>query len=300
MTLHTLLQLIDKGLNEIWIFMLNNICAPIALKESKFDILTSNIPWIAMRYIENKNYQDWLKSEVLNYGLLTSDQVKLFTHMEMATLFFNRSADLYLNYERGLIAFVMPRSVLTGAFHHANFKLFKRPKTKLVKIFDLEDVSPLFNVPSCVLFAVLGEKTTYPVSATRYRGKLDRKNCKLNEAIKQLKAEDYMYKPPLIPKSYSYYHDEVKQGATIVPRNLWFIDFKVHPVLGIDSSKPAIKTSEESIRTAREVRDKIYDGCMVVKRVPCGKNCRGCPHGPYAYRVVKEGGKQKWIYLGKA
>ncbi len=251
MTLDTLFRLVDKQLNEIWVYMLNNLYAPIALKEAKFDMLTSNPPWIAMRYIENKNYQDWVKEEVLSYGLLTSDQVKLFTHMEIATLFFDKSADLYLS-QNGVIAFVMPRSILTGAFHHASFRQFNKPKMKLIKILDCEDVSPLFNVPSCALIAVLGEETRYPVLATRYKGQLERKNCKLNEATQQLKAEDYMYEPPTIGLKKSYYHDVVKQGATIVPRNLWFIDFKVHPILGIDASKPAIKTSGESIKEAKD------------------------------------------------
>jgi len=41
-------------------------------------------------------------------------------------------------------------------------------------------------------------------------------------------------------------------------------------------------------------------GCIVVKLVPCGKNCHGCPHGPYAYEVHKSGGKQVWRYLGRS
>lgn len=255
--LNTLLELVDKQLDEIWIYMLNNLYAPIALKETKFDILASNPPWIAMRYIENKNYQDWVKSKVLEYGLLTSDQVKLFTHMEIATLFFNMTAELYLNDKSGLIAFVMPRSVLTGAFQHINFKQFKRPKMKLVKILDCEDVSPLFNVPSCVLIAILGDETRYPVLARRYKGQLERKNCRLSEAMLYLTTEDYMYEPPVIGLvkgllCRSYYHDKVKQGATIVPRNLWFIDFKEHPILGIDSSRPLVKTSEEIMKTAKD------------------------------------------------
>lgn len=44
---------------------------------------------------------------------------------------------------------------------------------------------------------------------------------------------------------------------------------------------------------------KIRVGCLVSKLVPCGKHCSGCPHGPYLYKVVKEGGKQTWTYLGK-
>jgi SAM-dependent methyltransferase len=173
-TLNEILNLVDKELNSIWAFILSNIYAPIALNKSKFDVVIGNPPWIAMRYIENREYQDFLKQQVLAYELLESAQVHLFTHMEVATLFFCRSSDLYLN-DSGLIAFVMPRSVLTGALHHANFKQLRKPKMELIKILDLEGVSPLFNVPSCVLIAVKDGRTRYPVFARRYAGKLPEK-----------------------------------------------------------------------------------------------------------------------------
>ncbi|MEM3040561.1 MAG: N-6 DNA methylase, partial [Nitrososphaerota archaeon] len=250
-TLDSILSLVDKGLNDIWVFMLNNIYAPIMLTESKFDVLASNPPWIAMRYVENKSYQDFLKENVLRYELLGSGETHLFTHMEMATLFFCRTADLFLR-DGGLIAFVMPRSILTGAFQHARFRHFSKPQMKLLKIFDLEDVSPLFNVPACVLICKNGQATSYPVLARRFNGRLERKNERLETAVKNLSISEYTYEPPKIPTGYSYYHDLVKQGATIVPRNLWFIDFKDHPILGIDVSRPFVKTSDETAKNAKE------------------------------------------------
>ncbi|WP_254547264.1 hypothetical protein [Halomarina pelagica] len=50
-----------------------------------------------------------------------------------------------------------------------------------------------------------------------------------------------------------------------------------------------------------EVVDAEADskGTIVTKKVPCGKNCGGCPHGPYQYRVMRQGEKLKWEYLGK-
>ena len=251
-TLNTILTLMDSGLDAIWVFMLSNIYAPITLMQSKFDMVVGNPPWIAMRYAENKNYQDFLKRQVLAYNLLRSKDVKLFANLEMATLFFSRSSDLYLR-SNGMISFVLPRSVLTGSLQHINFKYFRKPKMKLVRIFDLEDVSPLFNVPSCVLVAVKHGDTKYPVLARRFSGKLDEKNARLKKAIKQLSVSDYMYRPPLAPTKYSWYYDKFTRGGDIYPRSFWFIELEFHPVLGtINSSKPLVKSAEYALKQAKD------------------------------------------------
>lgn len=251
-TLNTILFLMDVGLDAIWVFMLSNVYAPITLEQSKFDMVIGNPPWIAMRYMENKNYQDFIKQKVLAFDLLDSKDVKLFASLEMATFFFCRSSDLYLQ-ERGIMAMVMPRSVLTGSLQHANFKQLRKPTMKLVKIFDLEDVAPLFNVPSCVFIAVKGGTTRYPVLARKYSGKLSEKNLRLDKAIKQLSASDYMYRPPSLPKKYSRYYDKIRRGGDIYPRSFWFVDFEVHPMLGlIDSSKPLLKSADYAIKQAKD------------------------------------------------
>jgi hypothetical protein len=43
-------------------------------------------------------------------------------------------------------------------------------------------------------------------------------------------------------------------------------------------------------------------GEMTIRRekVKCGKpSCRTCPHGPYFYGYLREGGRMKSVYLGK-
>jgi len=63
---------------------------------------------------------------------------------------------------------------------------------------------------------------------------------------------------------------------------------------GLKALEEARAKEEKRARTIRT------GGSVVIKLVPCGKHCSGCPHGPYAYSVHKEGGKQIWKYLGKA
>jgi len=259
-TLNNILMLIDRKKDAIWIYVLSNIYIPVALSESKFDIVVGNPPWVEMRYIENKEYQDFVKELFLSYELLRKDQVQLFTHIEIATAFFCRVSDLYLR-DNGIIGFVMPRSILTGALQHAEFKKFRNPSMSLHKIFDLEGVSPLFNVPACVLIASKGGKTEYPVFARKIWGKLPEKNLKLNQALQYLKAEDYNYQPPQIIQGRSPYYNFVKAGAAIYPRNFFFIEFVIHPTLGIDVEKPYCKTSQEVIKDAKKPwKDVIIEG----------------------------------------
>ena len=189
----------------------------------QFDILVGNPPWLVMRSIENTAYQDYLKRESIKYKLLNKNGVHLFTQMEMATLFFRKASDLYLK-EGGIIGFVMPRSVLAGTIQHIEFRRFEKPQLKLIEILDLEEVQPLFNMPSCVLIATKGEKTEYPVSAKKYKGELPKKNARLNELENILTITRYEYLPPEFPTEPSYYFNKFKVGASIFPRAFYFID----------------------------------------------------------------------------
>lgn len=68
-----------------------------------------------------------------------------------------------------------------------------------------------------------------------------------------------------------------------------------------EATLEALKAQEDARlkddHRGRTIRSR--GGCLVLKLVPCGKDCNGCPHGPYAYQVTKVGGKQIWKYLGR-
>jgi hypothetical protein len=174
--------------------------------------------------------------------------------MEMATLFFCRTSDLYLK-EGGYIAFLMPISVITAAEQHVRFKLFKKPATTLKEILNFEKVSEIFSLPVCVLIGSKGGKTYWPIPMKVFEGKISshNKNAKLNEV--QLTLSTTTYSPPIVPKKtkFSDYYKNAKVGASIVPRNFWFVEFVLHPSLRtIDPLKPLVKTSEKNAEVSKK------------------------------------------------
>ena len=211
----------------------------------QFDIIVGNPPWIVMRSIKNPSYQEDLKREVLKYGLLNKGDVHLFTQMEMATLFFMKTSDLYLS-DRGIIGFVMPRSVIAGTIQHIGFRRFAVPRMKLLKIIDLEDVQPLFNMPSCVLIATKGSSTRYPVTAQKLSGLLPKRNAKLAQIETLLSSSSYSYSPPEFPVEHSYYFTKFRVGASIFPRAFYFVD-----IISGANGRLAVKSSREILEMVK-------------------------------------------------
>jgi hypothetical protein len=59
---------------------------------------------------------------------------------------------------------------------------------------------------------------------------------------------------------------------------------------------PEVEPDEDEELLEKEERSGYT---KVVKKVPCGKDCSGCPHGPYVYHVSRSGGGTvDWEYIG--
>lgn len=275
----TMAELQKEGKDTIWAFILKNLFKPLFffLREKKFDIVIGNPPWLSYRYVKSIEYQSELKKLIIErYKLLPSDKPQLMTHMELATLFLLRAADLYLKSD-GQIGFVMPRSVFP-ADQHDNFRrgAFVHPELGFSDIFDLLDVKPLFNVPSSVFFVRKGEKVKYPVNTVVHSGNLPTKNCRLEEAEKYLnrrrtslnigkigKRTFLTEKVFKIPIRRSDYYGKIYQGATVVPRQLWLIDIVPHPKFGINLQNPKLRTSKRAQKRAKEgYKDLSLEGIV--------------------------------------
>lgn len=239
-TLRTLMELIDARKDSVWLFMMRNIYAPVRMKERRFDIVIGNPPWTSFKFIDNTGYQQFIKETVFEYGLLSSDDVDLFTHMDTSTVFYARIADFYLK-DRGILAFVMPRSVLTGAKQHAAFKEQRKPPMEIKEIIDVADVEPLFNVPACSILSKKNGETKYPVECLIVEGKLNGKNLRFEKAKSFLKFKCGKFSPPEMSGRKSDYYAKFLQGASIVPRTFWFIEFEKGP-FGYDLEAPLVKS----------------------------------------------------------
>jgi len=277
-TASSMWELQKEEKDTVWAFILMNVFKPLFfhLRAKKFDLIIGNPPWLSYRYVRSTNYQEELKKLITeDYKLLPSSKAELITHMELATFFFARTSDLYLR-EDGVISFVMPRSTFS-ADQHDNFRngVFI-PRLGFMKIFDLLNVKPLFNVPSSVFFARKGAETKYPVKTIGYSGELPSKNEGLKEAEKHLSMRktdlnlgtlgerSFLTEKALrIPKMQSDYYKKVYQGATIIPRQIWFVDIAPHPKFGINLQMPYVKTSERAEKLAKEAYKNLsFEGVV--------------------------------------
>jgi len=277
----TLKRFIDADRDSIWAFVLKNIYKPLFFKRN-FDFIVGNPPWIAYHFIEQLAYQEFLKKQIMqNYRLLTG-RGELITHLEMATLFLVRAADLYLK-SGGTIAFVLPKSLFSADQHDGlrkrtfNFSEDREQKLFWRVVWDCENVAPLFNVPSCVLFADkrafetrTGTALATPLPGQILRGKLKKKNAALAEAEGVFTIEDVEFILHMRGKrsfwgtgeqaatqAASYYKMKFAQGATIVPRSFWFVEVKPSSV-GFNPDLPPLETATRARKKANDAYKTVF------------------------------------------
>ena len=233
-TFATLQRLHDENRDHIWAYYTRNMVRPVALSRAKVDVLIGNPPWI--------NYNqtaDVLRDELRNlsrdrYGIWAGGRYA--THQDVAGLFFTRSVDLYLK-EGGVIGFVMPHSALqTGQYSKWRSGRWESPPTGrgaarsstfTVSVdfgqksaWDLEQLEPndFFPVPACVVF---GRSTVTSGVNTPLAGTVER-------WVGRVGSDDVRRESNAITDTGtvgdSPYAARSRQGATIVPRCLFFVN----------------------------------------------------------------------------
>jgi hypothetical protein len=239
-----LAHLIRSKKDSIWAFIVRNGYRPAMLRR-RFDVILGNPPWLSYRYIADLEYQAEVKKRAVEDYRIAPKAQKLVTQMELATIFLVHALKTF-GRNNSRMGFVMPRSLLS-ADQHANLRerTYRGPVT-VERYWDLWDVSPVFNVPSCVMFATRQEpprgRVSYQLPAVEWKGRLPVRDLAWKEAAPHLRVEEktarliYLATRSALstqegetkPTKGSPYRKKFRQGATIVPRNLYFVSIRDH------------------------------------------------------------------------
>ena len=240
-TIASMQMLHGEGRDHIWAYYTRNLVRPVALSRSKVDVIVGNPPWLIYR-----NTASTLRTELERqckdiYGIWVGGRHA--NHQDISSLFFARSVDLYLG-DGGVIGMVMPHSALqtgqhskwrTGAWRaKPSGRGRNRTPGRVLPVdfghktaWDLEGLEPntFFPVPASVVFAKRtgegGKAAPLAGEVERWRGEPgDSADRQARIAITDTSAS-----------SVSPYAGHSRQGASIVPRCLFFVEETENPAI---------------------------------------------------------------------
>ncbi|TPI65334.1 SAM-dependent DNA methyltransferase [Mesorhizobium sp. B3-1-7] len=265
----------SEGRDSIWKFILQNSYKPIFLM-GRFDFIVGNPPWLTYAGVSNGDYQNLLRTLSDHYRVTPENKAN-FPHLEIAAIFLAHSVNYFMK-RSGRLAFVLPRSFMSADQHDAT-RAGNVAGLRLYSIWDLNDVAPLFRVPCCVMFAQHGRQNKgenalpeHGIDGYAVAGRLRRAQVHLSEARANLTWERkrWFYSRLQSTKKRSKsaittnagealigtnaYTSSFTQGATIVPRNFFFVDIDQHIDDGEDLSDRvlALRTSNAADREAKK------------------------------------------------
>ena len=232
-TIDKLQTLHREGRNHIWAYYTRNLVRPVALSRGKVDVVIGNPPWLNYNKAASTLRTELKRQSKDLYGIWQGGIYA--THQDVAGLFFARCVDLYLK-DGGVIGMVMPHSALqTGQYSRWRTGLW-RPRRYLrdlsvnfgfKKAWDLEGLEPntFFPIPASVVFAErtgeIGDAIPLAGDVERWRGKpgLDSDRSARTKII------------DTSTKGESPYADHARNGATIWPRCLFFVEETENPTV---------------------------------------------------------------------
>ena len=235
--------------DSIWRFVLQNLYQPVFMHRM-FDVIVANPPWLTYADITSGDYQADVRALAAHYGLMPGSKANN-PHIDLSAVFLSHCGK-YLAKDGAQLAFVLPRAFLS-ADQHQNARSGEARGFKLTEVWDLKGVSPLFNVPACVLMAAASHAEGVDTQRQRalpknglvgrvLRGKLPRPHMHWNDAqtfitedntrwyFQELgNAQSKKKRSALVEQRLqgssggNAYAPRFRQGATIVPRAFYFV-----------------------------------------------------------------------------
>ena len=234
-TLRTLAELHAEGRNHIWAYYTRNLVRPVWLStdEGRVDRMVGNPPWLTYNRAEATVRDELERLSKAVYRIWAGG--KYAPHQDMAGLFYTRSMDLYLRVG-GKAAMVLPHSAL-AAGQYEKWRTGDWGRSTGADLgtesWDLERIEPntFFPITASVVFAARtapGEFRRLSPTAKRWLGPEGGPNP--TEQVTLATSGNHA----------SPYGQRAKQGATIVPRVLFFVNVAKS---GISLDKGAVKVS---------------------------------------------------------
>ena len=238
-----------EGRDSVWAYMARNLSRPLAFSSADgwASIVVGNPPWVAYRHMSTdlqKRFKELAKGERVHVGRVPSQN-------DLCALFTVRAIALYLR-SGGRIAFVLPLAALTrGQFEKLRSGSFDSARIQWDEAWTMDDsVQPLFPVPSCVVFGRRrATSKAMPKIVRAYSGTLPFRDAQ--ESVADGCLTVICDAPALVTarhKGGSPYRTLFRNGATLFPRMLVFVERKTMGRLGADPSAPYVasrRTNQE-------------------------------------------------------
>jgi SAM-dependent methyltransferase len=233
---------------------ISNLARPLwlSLPQNRVDALVGNPPWLAFRFMTEamqKAFRDYSDERGLWHG------AKVATHQDLSGLFLVRAVERYLRIG-GRFAFVMPNAAVDrGQYNGLRTGRYKRPDAlnpvsiAFEPAWDLRRIRPhFFPRGAAVLLGRRAEEPKpLPAEIIVWSGRVPEQNANWDTVKSRLvqssgKAQSASDDPT------SPWAERFRNGATIVPRLLFFVTRQVAGPLGM----PAGTVGVRSLRRAND------------------------------------------------
>ena len=243
------------GRDHVWGFFARNLSRPVAISDgARVDVVIGNPPWLSYRFMST-GMQQRFRETARRLGIWVGpDEARLVTQTDLSALFFVRAAELYARRPSGRrpggrVAMVLPLAALS----RGQFRAFRTGTWTGVGgafteawVLDNQAVSPLFRVPTCVLFATVtdGRGRPTPARVTAFEGRLPFKDAPEDLADRSLRRVDAAAPAEANFAAASPYRGMFRNGATLYPRLLCLVMRVASARIGINPRVPLVRSED--------------------------------------------------------
>ncbi|PWU51802.1 restriction endonuclease [Micromonospora sp. S4605] len=254
-TFEAMCRLHDEGRDHIWSYYLRNLARPVwlAMDDNRVDVLIGNPPWLAYRHMP-PGMQAMFKKLSRDRGLWRGSQFA--TQQDLSALFVARAVQQYLR-DGGAFAFVLPNAVLDRehfeGFRSGWYKDEVEPTAvAFTDSWDLRRLRPHpFPRGASVVFgnkAATHSPRGLPSVTERWTGRLGADARRWRQAAPSIHRERVPLGRAFLADS--PYKPHVRNGATIFPKILFFVETDTGGRLGLGAGRHAVRSARSNLEKA--------------------------------------------------